>query len=723
MRHDDSEQHVNPDAPLPHAQSQHVDASNSAVSALQSYLGLGNTAFTSDAQIISALSHHEWMVRVKAIRHLERLQELAHIPHLIAALQDEHQAVRAAAARALGPLPVHTAITPLVTTLEDTSWHVRAEAALALGKHVEQAPIEPLVRALQDKDDAVRAAATCALGQLGARVPIECLIKALYDPVWSVREAAAQALGEQGTRAPITPLLLARNDEDSSVREAVEWALQQTHPEMFTTTPANTNTGPVDIVGAITGVPTDLPPSTEGLDDGLIQDIDTVHGNRKMKALPSASACSPQAVPMQKDQISSDTSIARQRPAATSQKSARQSRKTAQGSSLVHFIERGLAAAVIIGIALSWLFLNQHINTSNTGSPWHVSREFTQLAPAGETYTRVTWLATGTQSAPLIAAFDTKGHVHIWNTDNEEMVELQTHFQQVVALARVNNSLLVAYTSSGNSQQLELARVVMTEDIAKTHVENIASRTDTVEGTPVAAWSADGHEIALAWNNKKASTALVQLWDIARGKNITILPSCSTTLDKNGDLERKPGTITALAWTNDGKEISTACTGSAGSDQNHTIENWNAATGQSARALNNTLAQYRPISVSDEVSTLAWSPDNNYLAYLLTDGEIHILPQKSDQMSDIWLNYGYSNHSRAFNGVLAWSPDSKDLAATTAAVTPVGAITGWDTTGNQLYAYTGHTQPVSDLEWSQDGKSIASVSKDGTLQIWEASKP
>jgi WD40 repeat protein len=151
------------------------------------------------------------------------------------------------------------------------------------------------------------------------------------------------------------------------------------------------------------------------------------------------------------------------------------------------------------------------------------------------------------------------------------------------------------------------------------------------------------------------------------------------------------------------------------------IETWNASTGQPIKALHNKLVQYRPVSVADEVTALAWSPDNSYLAYLLTDGEVHILPQKSDQMSDIWLNYGYSNQSKPFSGTLSWSANSKYLAASTTAINPVGTITGWDTTGNQLYTYSGHTQPIYDIAWSSNDKSIASVSKDGTLQIWNTS--
>ena len=712
MRQDSSEHHLKPDAPLPHPQIQHTNAPNSSVLPIQIYLGLGNATLVSEAP---TLSHREWMVRVKAIRQLERLQEQAPIPLLITALEDEHQAVRATAARALGTLNARASIAPLVTALQDTSWHVRAEAALALGKHLELAPVEPLATALQDEDEAVRAAATSALGHLGERVPIDFFIKALHDPSWSVREAAAYALGEQGERAPITPLLLARNDEDSSVREAVEWALQQTHPEMFSTSPFNT--APLDFVGEIASASTEPPLSPEDLDHAVIQDINTPNERQETKTLAHIPSDYPQPVSSKKDRMTSQARIFRMHPATQQQRSSRQSRRTSQRTSFIHFIERGLAAAVILGIALSWLFLNQRIMTSNTGSLWNVSREFKQNAPPGITYTRVAWLTTSFQSSPLIAAIDTKGHVHIWNTDREEMLEIPTDFQHVVALKRVDNGLLVAYTRSGDSK-LQLARVVVTEDTLHPRVEMMPSLAGPSDGSPIAAWSPDGDHIALAWNDKKESTTQVQVWDITHRKSITILPACNTTPDKNGQLEQKPGTITALAWTYDSKEVSTACTNNA---QNHTIENWNTATGQPMRALNNKLVQYRPISVSDEIYTLAWSPDDNYLAYLLTDGEVHMLPQKSDQMSDIWLNYGYSNHSRVFEGALAWSSDSKYLAATTAAVTPVGTITGWDTTGNQLYSYNGHTQPVSDLEWSLDEKSMVSVSKDGTLQIWDTS--
>jgi WD40 repeat protein len=40
-------------------------------------------------------------------------------------------------------------------------------------------------------------------------------------------------------------------------------------------------------------------------------------------------------------------------------------------------------------------------------------------------------------------------------------------------------------------------------------------------------------------------------------------------------------------------------------------------------------------------------------------------------------------------------------------------------TGGTLTTYTGHTDWVSTVGWSPDGKSVASGSWDKTVQVWE----
>ncbi len=707
MEYGRGEHHLNTDGPLPHHQtaySDHVDMSASPLLPIQRYLGLSNHSLLSEDQLTSALQDPAWQTRVQAIRQLERSADQSSLASLLGALEDEHSAVRAAAAHALGTYPaLHELLStePLVTALHDTSWHVRAEAALALGQYRELAPVDPLMKALEDDDEAVRAAAATTLGQLGERVPIGSLVRALYDPVWTVREAAAYALSEQGTRTPITPLLLARNDEDSAVRDAVEWTIQQTHPEMLTTSAFNhTHANPAQPAESTSNTP-----ALAALTDEIPAEA-SVQNDANFSPEHTSSLQVPDKARARPEQV--------QRPLKLA---TRKSRWT----SISHILERGIAAAVVVGIALSWLLLNRGITGSNTGALWNVSLAMKQQAPTGSAYTRVAWLTSNWQARPIITAIDTRGHIHLWNTHSGETIEVATSFQHMVAFTRVANSLLIAYTKSGDSM-LQLDRVVVTTDTLNTQVTTIAQLAGPASTPSLASWSPDGKHIAVAWTSKQQdkaeSTELIQIWDVAHQKHITILPACSTTLDKNGQLEQKPGSIKALAWTEDSKEISTACTSN---DNDHMIETWNATTGQPAKALHNNLAQYRPVSVTGEVAALAWSPDDNYLAYLLTDGEVHILPQKSDQMSDIWLNYRHTNQSKMFSGTLAWSANSKYLAASTAAITPTGTITGWDTTGNQLYTYSGHTQPINDVAWSFDNKSIASVSKDGTLQIWNTS--
>ena len=45
----------------------------------------------------------------------------------------------------------------------------------------------------------------------------------------------------------------------------------------------------------------------------------------------------------------------------------------------------------------------------------------------------------------------------------------------------------------------------------------------------------------------------------------------------------------------------------------------------------------------------------------------------------------------------------------------------WDAaTGEHKTTLRGHTKTVSDVEYSPDGKTIASGSTDGTLRLWDA---
>ena len=66
--------------------------------------------------------------------------------------------------------------------------------------------------------------------------------------------------------------------------------------------------------------------------------------------------------------------------------------------------------------------------------------------------------------------------------------------------------------------------------------------------------------------------------------------------------------------------------------------------------------------------------------------------------------------------VLEWSPDGKRIASAGFD----SHIIVWDTeTGSQLAILRGHTSHVGGVKWSRDGKRLASVSYDRTVRLWD----
>ena len=89
------------------------------------------------------------------------------------------------------------------------------------------------------------------------------------------------------------------------------------------------------------------------------------------------------------------------------------------------------------------------------------------------------------------------------------------------------------------------------------------------------------------------------------------------------------------------------------------------------------------------------------------------LPPSSIGM--ILLTYG--GHSDAVSGV-AWSPDGRFLASASHDKT----LQVWEASNGKLWlTYGGHSDAVRSVAWSPDGRFLASASDDKTVQIWEVS--
>ncbi len=79
-------------------------------------------------------------------------------------------------------------------------------------------------------------------------------------------------------------------------------------------------------------------------------------------------------------------------------------------------------------------------------------------------------------------------------------------------------------------------------------------------------------------------------------------------------------------------------------------------------------------------------------------------------------HFTYSGHSD-YVSAIAWSPDGKRIASGSGDHT----VQVWDApSGGHVLTYRGHSRDVSSLAWSPDGKNIVSGSIDGKIQVWNA---
>ncbi|QBD81663.1 WD40 repeat domain-containing protein [Ktedonosporobacter rubrisoli] len=118
--------------------------------------------------------------------------------------------------------------------------------------------------------------------------------------------------------------------------------------------------------------------------------------------------------------------------------------------------------------------------------------------------------------------------------------------------------------------------------------------------------------------------------------------------------------------------------------------------------------------------SLAWSPDGTRLVTGNSSGNIQLWDSQTGQKLATWNGstpqslFGGGLYPTATYG-LDWSPDGKRVATTRYD----GFVQIWDAvTGRQLTFLETRDQP-NDTAWSPDGRSLASSNDDGTIQLWD----
>ena len=227
---------------------------------------------------------------------------------------------------------------------------------------------------------------------------------------------------------------------------------------------------------------------------------------------------------------------------------------------------------------------------------------------------------------------------------------------------------------------------------------------DAQTGEEIHRWETDGQALAVCFSpdgktlacgvgepdtyRSRPKRRAVLLWDTATGKEI----------GKLGDLTTD---IRTIAFSPDGDRLAAG----AGStyDEGHGIYIWSVSTGERLLAIE---------KLHSIVSNVAFSPDGKWLASGDEANTVHIWD--ASEGKELKILGPFSDEGPVYG--LAFSPDGKWLASGRWA----GKIRVWNTEDWKMArTLEGHASGASSLDFSRDGRRLASGSHDGVI-IWDA---
>jgi WD40 repeat protein len=165
----------------------------------------------------------------------------------------------------------------------------------------------------------------------------------------------------------------------------------------------------------------------------------------------------------------------------------------------------------------------------------------------------------------------------------------------------------------------------------------------------------------------------------------------------------KAGAASCVAFSPDAKVLATGR-----SDDSHTIDFWDAATGKEQPGLP---------SHTRAVSCVAFSPDGEVLASGSADWTVRLWNVRTGTgVSTI-----RGKKSRGHVCCVAFSPDGKTLVSGSSESPDnwEAAIEFWDLTGHKAVATFGDRGTGACVAFSPDGKTMASATWDRTIRLWD----
>lgn len=229
--------------------------------------------------------------------------------------------------------------------------------------------------------------------------------------------------------------------------------------------------------------------------------------------------------------------------------------------------------------------------------------------------------------------------------------------------------------------------------------------------------SPDGNVFATGWYDQS-----IRLWDTSSG-------------EPRATLQGHSGRVVSLAWSPDSARLVSASV-------DGTVRFWDGHTGGLLRTIGGHLSgvpyvtwwsdHWRIASVSADEMLRVWEASTGRLLNEFRMGYVASISRSTDDPlaasvgSEVFIREAASGCKvdKIIDSIevsymleaIAWSPDATRLAFASRDKIPVHEVKD----GKLLYALEGHTDIVLSVDWSSDGKWLATGSDDNTVRVWNA---